>query len=746
MRKVKGIFLFTACLLIACGCGAQEEGNGRYVETPVELPEDASAYGSLVQNQDQICLTGNEGCDYLLEINEGEISFNEAVVAEIPGGLEIRDIAVSPEGDRLVTWGDGTKWDAAIFTKEGEKIEISNIGDTEILYPYYCGGYFYISQSDRVYQLDSSTGSAQLLLDGVGVDEPYYMASDGELLYVVYGSRGRSLVIYDLEKGAVAGEDAVLEAFLKKSFIYRNSSPYGAPYEALFYPVGEKIYVLDNTGIYRHTLYGEDMELVVDGSLCTIGAADREYTGMAVEERKKPVFLVGYADGRLMKYTYDPDAPEPVTLSVYSLYESDNIRTLIREFRKVHPEITVEYKIGYSDGTSLTIDDALKNIATEMAAGTAADILVMDDIPYRSYKAKGALMDLTSLREGMADSEYYTNVLDGFTGEDGIYTIPMAFAVPILAGKSEDIDGVETLEDLADVLEERRRDLQNGESLINMFFQSYKSLNLLGQTCQGAWIGEDGGLDMEAVKEFLTQGKRIYDAQMENIAEELLLQGAILPKAGENEWDYPTKSIITRRFGPYADGAAQAAGFHLLVVWQEQPFFAGYLSSMGGDFPYFIVELEAAGFDYCMMPGQKYGTCLATDMLSVNQATEHSEECMTFLEYAFSEEFQRDPALDGTPVNRAANWSRREDYWTYDRIESPISEDGQEFHLRSFVPSDEIYAKFDKLLEEVNGVNYCEAKVFDIVMNEGVRVADGDCTVDEAVKEIERQLKLYLEE
>ena len=46
----------------------------------------------------------------------------------------------------------------------------------------------------------------------------------------------------------------------------------------------------------------------------------------------------------------------------------------------------------------------------------------------------------------------------------------------------------------------------------------------------------------------------------------------------------------------------------------------------------------------------------------------------------------------------------------------------------------------------MNGVNYCEAKVFDIVMNEGVRVADGDCTVDEAVKEIERQLKLYLEE
>lgn len=347
IKKIKGIFLSAICIFIACGCGAQEEGNGRYVETPVELPKGVSVCGSLVQNQDQILLTGDEGHDFLLKIKDREISFTEAAVAEIPGELEIRDMVTNLEGDHLVTWGDGTKWRAAIFTKEGEGIEISNIGDTGILYPYYCGGHFYISQSDRVYQVDSSTGNIQLLLDGIGVDEPYYMASDGKLLYVVYGRQGRSLVIYDLEKGAVAGEDAVLEAFLKKSFIYRNSSPYGAPYEALFYPAGENIYVLDNTGIYRHTLYGEDMEPVVDGSLCTIGVVDREYTGMAVEGGKKPVFLVGYADGRLMKYTYDSNAPEPVTLSVYSLYESDNIRTLIREFRKVHPEISVQYEIRY---------------------------------------------------------------------------------------------------------------------------------------------------------------------------------------------------------------------------------------------------------------------------------------------------------------------------------------------------------------------------------------------------------------
>ena len=157
-------------------------------------------------------------------------------------------------------------------------------------------------------------------------------------------------------------------------------------------------------------------------------------------------------------------------------------------------------------------------------------------------------MDLTSLREGMAEEEYYANVLDGFAGEDGIYTMPLAFAVPILAGKSEDIEGLETLADLADSLEEKRRSLQNGESLINMYYQGYKSLNLLGETSQGAWIGEDDKLNVEAVREFLVQGKRIYDAQMENMSRERLRDGTLLPIVGANRWEYPPKSTITRRF------------------------------------------------------------------------------------------------------------------------------------------------------------------------------------------------------
>ena len=86
MRKVKGIFLFTACLLIACGCGAQEEENGRYIETLVELPEAASAYASLIQNQDQIRLTVSEGYDFLLKIKDGEISFQRLQLRRFPGG------------------------------------------------------------------------------------------------------------------------------------------------------------------------------------------------------------------------------------------------------------------------------------------------------------------------------------------------------------------------------------------------------------------------------------------------------------------------------------------------------------------------------------------------------------------------------------------------------------------------------------------------------------------------------------
>ncbi len=154
MKEVKEIFLLAVCICIACGCGNQEEENGRYVETQVELLEATFAYGSFVQNQDQIRLIRNEGSDYLLEIKDGEISFIEDFVAEIPEELKIVGIAANSEGDRLIAWGDETEWGASLFTKTGDRIAVSNIGNTEILYPYTESGgrtlpYFFTSGEIR---------------------------------------------------------------------------------------------------------------------------------------------------------------------------------------------------------------------------------------------------------------------------------------------------------------------------------------------------------------------------------------------------------------------------------------------------------------------------------------------------------------------------------------------------------------------------------------------------------------------
>ena len=81
MKKIKGNFLFAACLLITCGCGDQDEGNGRYVETPVELSEEHGglAYKNLqrviLQMQKQGVLLGivskNNEADAMDIVQEG---------------------------------------------------------------------------------------------------------------------------------------------------------------------------------------------------------------------------------------------------------------------------------------------------------------------------------------------------------------------------------------------------------------------------------------------------------------------------------------------------------------------------------------------------------------------------------------------------------------------------------------------------------------------------------------------------
>lgn len=152
------------------------------------------------------------------------------------------------------------------------------------------------------------------------------------------------------------------------------------------------------------------------------------------------------------------------------------------------------------------------------------------------------------------------------------------------------------------------------------------------------------------------------------------------------------------------------------------------------------------GEGFVRMPGQSYGTCLASGLLAVSSGTKYPEESMAFVEYALSRKFQGGNELCGTPVNREAYLAKQGREIRDNNILEGVTPDGKSYSITLDWPTQEEYRAMDSLIESVTGVNRCDTVVYEAVMEYGTAVLKGELDVPEAVKDIEEKVKIYLAE
>lgn len=113
--------------------------------------------------------------------------------------------------------------------------------------------------------------------------------------------------------------------------------------------------------------------------------------GMAVLPDNE--FAILYTNGKLYRYTFDPDIPTipEEQVSIYSLTENYAVRQAVSLFQKQHPEAYVRYEIGMNTENGMTSEDAIKNLNTRIMSGSGPDLLVLDGLPRRSYEEKECL-------------------------------------------------------------------------------------------------------------------------------------------------------------------------------------------------------------------------------------------------------------------------------------------------------------------------------------------------------------------
>ena len=790
MRGIKLGKKILACLMAMAltagtlaGCGGKDEGGkepgdenvagkveqgtamGRYVEKDVELDGNAlTDWNSRLFRQEDgsFLLADNSG--FVLRSTDNGASWKKEDVSWLTKMKEenkyILTMAIGLDGTAAVVWtepeegsedsGNGVQlkmdMQLSLIKRDGTEtpVEIKLEEDDWWVNAVYIsddGRIFATASGANLYEVKEDGSSEKYLtIDGYSIDLVQFHGN----LMLLDGYNVDVPLIYDMEAREYI-EDTVLEEFVKENF--QDRSGYAGKSHDLFLISGgdDAIYLAGQPGVYRHVLGGSVMEQVIDGSLNILGNPACKIMDMMVAQNDE--FLVVLTGEKMTRFVYDPSVPSrpEEKLEVWSLEDEAVIRQAISKYQKDNPAVYVEYEIGLA-GNSMTREDAIKNLNTRAMAGKGPDVFVLDNMPLDSYIEKGILMDIAPVLDGMSGEEaVFPNIVDALRKEGHVYAAPCRLQLPYVCGKSGDTEKMTGLSDIADEMEVMR---ENDPDSYLMSVPSAKGImRVFSPTCVPAWRTEDGALDKEAVSDFLTQTKRMYDAQVNG-----------LPEDGVQSWEADA-SYYQEYESP--DGGALEDADEMRTRHEATHLLGGRRQFVAGaikDVWQYNSQLSVSkveGFGDCVsvpMEGQCENVFWARTLLGINATSKNTQQAQDFLKTALGSEIQAE-ILDGFPVTQKAILNIYENQWRVYKDNDYVSGQGSTYNLDDEeitmlirVPKEE---EVNKLIEWIQSMDtaYVEDKTFEnVVYEEGERYIRGDRSLEEVMDAIEKRLGIYLAE
>ncbi len=605
----------------------------------------------------------------------------------------------------------------------------------------------YISDDGRIFVTTQSANIYEILEDGTSVlflraeeSSPDLIQVHGGMMFMD-GWDYESPLIYDMEQKQYI-EDEVLADFVKENYDGRNGFS-GNWYDMFFFLDQDGVlYIAGDKGLYRHVVGGSAMEQIIDGNLSIFSNPSYAIEGMVAMDNNE--FMALFSGGKLVHFVYDADIPTvPVTqINVYSLKDNATMRQAINQYQTENPEIYVMYEVGMIGGNSVTREDALKSLNTKIMAGESPDIFILDDMPVDSYIEKAVLRDLSPIFNDMSgEDELFGNIVDSFRTNEGIYMMPCEVRLPMIVSRKSAITGLKDLSDIADAVEKLRKEQPEGDLL--RLYTEKGVMRMFSPVCEPVWMTEGGEVDREMISEFLKQTKRIYDAQMDGIADYIL-------EANENDWnayaeeEYGVPWEETDNMRRYMDCLRFVGGMSE-AAW-------GYISSFWSSAEMVSVS-RVQGYEDCgwvPMKGQCEDAFFAKTLVGISAASEQAEAAEDFVKALFGKENQGN-LYEGLPVNKAAFQAgfASEAGDGADERWGGLAADNYEGHMISlsiYCPNQSQAAELQAYMESVK-TPYIENTILeDAVYEEGIAYMQGRKSLDEALDSVEKKMAIYLAE
>ncbi|MCM1048358.1 MAG: extracellular solute-binding protein [Clostridiales bacterium] len=738
----------------------QADGNvamGRYVETVTDMSDSLVGFNRMYKLNDGRIIIADSDARFLISEDNGEtwqeddFAWHTKLLDE---KVYISAIAFGADGTAAVIRASESnseelgifKMDLYIFKPDGTEIiaALPAEGDS-----YFRGvgvsddGRVFagVLGNSNVYEVKSD-GSCELFVT-LQESGPEYIRFYGSLM-LIDGARYSAPLLYDIEKKEYV-KDECLEDFINEYYPDGNAFS-GEETYAVHYFNGEDgvMYIAGKKGLHRHAIGGSTVEQLIDGSLSTFGNPAYGIYGMVMLENNE--FLTIFSGDRLVRYTYDANVATVPNdrLKIYSLKENDTVRQAIALYQTIHTDMAVEYEVGMETGGAATREDAIKSLNTEIMSGNGPDILILDGLPLDSYIEKGLLTDLSGILNSLSgEDEVFENIVQAMKKGDKTYAMPCEIQIPVIAGDEKYISGANDLTGIADMAEKIRAD-NSDRALFNIYSEK-GMLRYFAMICVPAWT-VDGELDRGAIEEFLTQTKRIYDAEMEGASVEKIKQYADSNVFWEKEFGETREESRYFREGInamlYTCGRANLASGAMARIT-----FGGYdeIHSIN----------KVAGFEeskWKMMNGQSSNVFCAKTLLGINAASGNSAAAEEFVRLCLGKENQS-TLYYGIAVNKSAfmegfavdeSWLSEDGAYSWSG--SGMTEDGIELEFETYQSDADDIAALKKCMEELRTPYIEDITLEDAVYQMGAEYLGGHMSLEEAVNEIEKKISIYMAE
>lgn len=527
----------------------------------------------------------------------------------------------------------------------------------------------------------------------------------------------------DVREGTLLAEDNDLRKLL--GVIESNSDT--PIYDAILTSGAneDELYCANHNGIFYRKQGGSTIEQLANGELISIGDQSIAFRELLwFDDEHFMIFAVdSLGTERCYSYTYDADAsavPEK-QLSVYALEDSIVLQQAISMYQKNHPDVFVRKTIGMSGDDSVTAEDAIKTLNTEIMAGNGPDVLVLDGLPVDSYVEKGILSDISGLVAEADQAEgLFTNITDACRTDGKLYQVPLRF----YCTGAEWNDGLKELSGSPQQLAEYITTLKNNESHVLTQIPAEMLLYAFYDAYSPSWK-TDTGIDSSSLKSSLEAAKTLYDLDGYEEDKRFSYGAVYLDTLYQGQIYYGTLTVGS---SSRIMGNAQISIGTLCGVDNVRDLY-GMESSKAGSFGLL-----------CQGEQRVFGSFVC---LGLAESAKDNEMAQEFIRSSLSAEGQQQMTRMFS-INKKAYENECSNQKAYSIGGS--DEDGNSFGYEVKPLNEAQIQTLTAMLESLNTPMWSDRVVQDLVISEGKKYLQGEQSLEDTVTAITQKVQLYVSE